>query len=877
MRTKFTLSALFLLIVCNTSAQFTLPDMVFEPVTPITVYLTPIVEGVYDEPREFNNFLKRDQPAYVHTTPPMHYKDNVWQQSINAEKTPVLNQLLNFNGIGNTNVSPPDPSGEAGQDYYIQAVNGASGARFRIFDKATGNPVGAAANFSTLGTLGSGYGDPIVIYDAMADRWVLSEFSANGNKMNFYVSQTSAANGAYWGYQFTTPNFPDYPKMSVWPTGYFFTSNEGAPPLYALDREKMLLGQPATMQRFTVPAMAGFGFQALTPVDFDGTNLPPAGAPAYFARHRDDEAHNPGNNNTANDFIEIYSLNVNFTTPTASTLSAVLKIPVSEFDSDLCGLTSFSCITQQGSNTKLDPLREVLMYKVQYRNFGSHETMLMCLTTDVNGNNRAGIRWIELRKSGAANWSLYQEGTFAPNDNLSRWMGSIAMDKFGNIALAYSIAGSSKYPSLRYTGRSDCDPLGQMTLPEQEFAAGTAAANNNRWGDYHHMSVDPSDDRTFWFTGMFSPAANWSTKIVSFQFEQAALDGKAAGLITPTCGSSNNQVGLVFTNNGTSVINDITYTWVANGGSINNGTYNGPLNPGQSDTVFVNPTLVGGSNDVTFTIVNVNGSADLEVCNNTFSLSFDPNASTLTASAAITAQISCNNGNNGQITATSSGATGAVTYSINGGTPQSSNIFTGLNAGQYTITVTDANGCTASTQTITINNPSAITANATVTNETASVGNNGIINVSASGGSPTYQYSKDGTNYQLSNQFSGLAAGTYTIYIKDSKGCIKTIEVTVGKVNDLGIEMPLWLSSVSLFPVPAGSELNLQINNLKGENSLIINITDESGKILMTKQVKNLTDSITQKFEIQNMAAGVYFVNVKNENNISTTLKFIKK
>jgi len=316
---------------------------------------------------------------------------------------------------------------------------------------------------------------------------------------------------------------------------------------------------------------------------------------------------------------------------------------------------------------------------------------------------------------------------------------------------------------------------------------------------------------------------------------------------------------------------------VANGGSINNGTYNGPLNPGQSDTVFVNPTLVGGTNDVTFTIVNVNGSADLEVCNNTFALSFDPNASTLTASAAITAQISCNNGNNGQITATSSGAAGAVTYSINGGTPQSSNIFTGLNAGQYTITVTDANGCTASTQTITINNPSAITANATVTNETASVGNNGIINISASGGSPTYQYSKDGTNYQLSNQFSGLAAGTYTIYIKDSKGCIKTIEVTVGKINDLGIEMPLWLSSVSLFPVPAGSELNLQINNLKGESSLNINITDENGKILITTQVKNLTDSITKKFDIHNMAAGVYFVNIINQNNISTSLKFIKK
>ena len=161
------------------------------------------------------------------------------------------------------------------------------------------------------------------------------------------------------------------------------------------------------------------------------------------------------------------------------------------------------------------------MWRSQYRNFGTHATLVGNFVTDVDGNDRGGVRWYELRRSGGA-WSLYQEGTYAP-DTTHRWMGSIAMDGGGNIALGYSASSTGVFPSIRYTGRLAGDTLGTMPQVETTIVAGSGSNNSNRWGDYSAMNVDPADDCTFWYTNEYATAnGTWNTRVASFRFDSCA-------------------------------------------------------------------------------------------------------------------------------------------------------------------------------------------------------------------------------------------------------------------------------------------------------------------------------------------------------------------
>ena len=434
----------------------------------------------------------------------------------NAFGTP----LLNFNGQGYTGVNPPDTVGDVGPNHYIQMINGGAGALVQIYNKATGAPIGSQFALNDLATSGacqSGLGDPIVLYDKLSDRWLLSEFASSGNHLCIYVSTGPDPAGTYYFYDFTTPTFPDYPKYAVWPDAYYVTTNESNPTAYALNRTRMLSGLSATFQRFTAPALAGFSFQSLTPADLDGATPPPTGSPGLFIRHRDTEVHGPGGFPTK-DLLEVWALSVNWTTPASSSFAKIADIQVAEFDSTLCGLTSFSCVPQPGTSVKLDPLREVVMWRLSYRNFGSRQVLVGNFTTDVNGNDRAGVRWFELRKTGTA-WSLYQEGTYAPG-TINRWMGGIAMDGSGNIALGYNVADSAVYPGIRYAGRLASDAPGTLPQGEHTLVNGTASNSSNRYGDYSAMSVDPSDDCTFWLTGQWNAASTWTTRIGKFKFDE---------------------------------------------------------------------------------------------------------------------------------------------------------------------------------------------------------------------------------------------------------------------------------------------------------------------------------------------------------------------
>lgn len=434
-----------------------------------------------------------------------------------AQTTGIETPIFNFNGQGYTFLNPPDTNGAVGKDHYIQLINA---TRVAIYDKYTGNLVIPTFSLSALGGCATNNGDPIVLYDQLADRWFLSEFGP-GNSLCTYVSQTPDPTGAYYSYQFNTPSFPDYPKYGLWHDAYYATTNETSPAVYALNRSAMLAGLPATAQRFTAPGLAGFGFEALTPADLDGMTQAPAGSPNYVMRHVDTEAHNVvGYPN--NDILEIWAFSVDWVTPANSTFTKIADILTAEFDSTLCGLTSFYCMgmpgVPQGATNSLDPLREVIMHRLAYRNFGSHEVLVGNFVTDI-GNNIGGVRWFELRKVGAGAWALYQEGTYAPTTLDNRWMGGIAMDGSGNIALGYNVSSQTIYPSLRYAGRLATDPLG--TLPQGEYTLidGSAINGSNRYGDYSAMSIDPIDDCTFWFTGEWNDATQWKTRIGAFRFD----------------------------------------------------------------------------------------------------------------------------------------------------------------------------------------------------------------------------------------------------------------------------------------------------------------------------------------------------------------------
>ena len=446
--------------------------------------------------------------------------------------------IINIDGLDFSGVNPPDMVGDVGKDFYIQSVNSAGGAVYQIYNKLDGSVAAGPFDMESLGGP-KGKGDPIILYDHLAERWFFCEFANAGNKLIFYISKTSdPISGGFHEYTFSTPHFPDYPKVGIWPDAYYITSNESdGPAVYAFQRKKMIAGEESPgMRRFLLEQLDGFGFQAATPADLDGP-APPDGSPGLIIRHHDDEVHNSPSDDE-NDFLDLYEVQVDWSDPSNMELRGPIEIPTMEFDSELNGLTSFECFPQPDTTTKLDPLREVIMWRVQYRNFGDHESLVGSFVTDVNGRDQGGVRWFELRKTSLSDWRVHQEGTYAPDEH-NRWMSSIAMDGKGNIALAYNVSSDTIHPSLRYTGRTANDPMGTMPQTERTLVSGTGSNFAIRYGDYSSLNLDPSNDKTFWFTGEHNASENWSTRIGTFEFgDSPASDSDAPDLGGPNTSDS---------------------------------------------------------------------------------------------------------------------------------------------------------------------------------------------------------------------------------------------------------------------------------------------------------------------------------------------------
>lgn len=493
--------------------------MVSEPVlpavSPAVRDLTPaVVELTLERELERHNPFKLSSDLFVEDDAG---PDPLWRPDLRAPGSSPA-PILSFEGISAPGSwTPPDPIGDVGPNHYVQAVN----MSFQIWDKA-GNSLAGPHTISSLWTgqanacETSGYGDPVVLYDSLADRWLISQFVGSGNDLCVAISQSADPTGSYWLYRFPLAEFPDYYKFGVWPDAYHMSANESSYTAYAFDRGAMVAGAGAGSVRFS----GGTNF--FLPADLDGLEPPPAGSPGLFYTFKDATYHGGGV-----DRLEVYALAVNWATPGSASFTLHSTIPVASFNYTVCGFFQFNCIPQNNTSNKVDAVSEWPMWRLQYRNFGTHETLVGNFSVDVTGSDQAGIRWFELRRVGPNPWALFQEGTHAPDTN-HRWMGSIAMDGDGNIALGYSVSSSTLFPTIRYATRLASDPVGTMQA-EPALPAGTGSQLvSNRWGDYSSLNVDPADDCTFWYTNEFYPTTStnaWHTRILTFKVPGCGLGG----------------------------------------------------------------------------------------------------------------------------------------------------------------------------------------------------------------------------------------------------------------------------------------------------------------------------------------------------------------
>ena len=479
-----------------------------------------------------------------------------------------LHAVDNVPLIGGT-VAPSDENVDVGPNDVVQTVNVA----FRVYDK-NGNPkippTLMSSLFSKLGGIcaNADRGDPVVLYDRMADRWFMTQFAflGAGQVPPFHqcvaVSQNGDPTGAYYTYDFETPGaeFPDYGKFGVWPDGYYMTVNQFTEPgdifngvgMYALDRQKMLVGDPTASFIYFNRDGVNFPefFNSTLPSDQDGLEAPPPGAPNVFAYLISDEFENPPFNQDA---LRLFDFHADFANPANSTFIERPESPVlvSAFDPRSApGRADIKQPPPATNASALDSIQYHLMYRLQYMNRGGIETLVSSTTVNVSGvaptslaNYQAGVRYFQLQRSSPGGpFLLYDNATFSPDagapaTGVNRWLPSAAIDHMGNLAVSYSASSTTVFPSIWYAGR-DFNALGGLT-GELHMFDGTAVqlGTSNRWGDYQSMQVDPTDDCTFWTTNQYynvNSQFNWRTRIGRFKFPTCAApaQGTVSGTIT---------------------------------------------------------------------------------------------------------------------------------------------------------------------------------------------------------------------------------------------------------------------------------------------------------------------------------------------------------
>ena len=498
-------------------------------------------------------------------------------------KIGIPSPIISFDGNSNLcGCYPPDPNGEVGPNHVVTMSN----LHYQIFNKSGVSLFGPAANNTLWSNFGGhpcqtqNAGDPVVLYDQLADRWLLSQFTSAAVNNTYYecvaLSQTSDPLGSYYRWAIATGvnNFPDYPKAGMWPDAYYFSTREFAGGAtfvgvgaYALDRAQALVGNPnPTIVSFLAPPAPPYVVgDGLLPSDLDGMTPPPVGSPNYFVGSED----NNGPYGAPADALSLWKFHYDPMIPANSSFMLTNTLPTTPFNSilGLCGGTR-NCIPQPGTAVRLDHqgYRQRPLFRLAYRNFGTHESLVtnQSVSAGIGPNGEvSGIRWWELRSPNSSP-VIFQEGTYAPGltDGVHRWFGSIAMNSLGDIALGFSAsnnANPSLFPSVYYTGRLASDPPGQMTLGEAAIVIGTGSQTGtaNRWGDYTDMTVDPSNDQDFWYVNEYIPTTSvngWRLRVGAFNLAGGTpsptptASPSATATSTPTPTPSASCPPLVFEN-----------------------------------------------------------------------------------------------------------------------------------------------------------------------------------------------------------------------------------------------------------------------------------------------------------------------------------------
>jgi hypothetical protein len=551
---------------------------------------------------------KEKEPKKGPPVPDQSGNDPVIQSTPGGASAPALG--AGFEGIGDgltgpqgtfsVNSAPPDPNAAVGPSYIFEVVN----EDIAIFDKS-GNVVYGPVPTNTLwsgfggGCQSNDDGDATVKYDQLANRWIVSQFSVSTTPylQCVAVSTSGDPTGTYSRYSFQYSNFPDYPKLGVWPDAYYTTFNmfKGnsfvGPEVCAYDRSAMLAGQAATQQCFTLGSSIG----SLLPSDLDGPTAPPAGSPNYVMSF-------------ATNALQLWKFHVDWTTPANSTFTGPATIPVASF-SPACG-GGGACIPQAGTTQQLDSLADRLMYRLAYRNFGDHESLVV--NDSVTAGSSVGVRWYELRDPNGTP-TVFQQGTYAP-DSSYRWMGSLAQDKLGDIGLGFSVSSSSLHPGIHVTGQLAGDAPGTMTQGETSVIDGAGSQTGSsltRWGDYTSMAVDPSDDCTFWYTDEYIPsngAFNWRTRIGSFKLGSCgastgpdfSISASPASLTIGQGASSNSTISTAVTNGSAQSVG-LSASGLPSGASASFSPISVTAGGSSTMTVSVGPATTPGNYTITVT------------------------------------------------------------------------------------------------------------------------------------------------------------------------------------------------------------------------------------------------------------------------------------
>jgi methionine-rich copper-binding protein CopC len=634
---------------------------------------------------------------------------------VGTVEPPTPPTTLSFEGLGNgqygfsVTSAPPDTEGTVGATQYVQWVN----TSFAVFNKSTGALIaGPTAGNTMWSGFGGGCqtnndGDPIVLYDKLAQRWIFSQFSVSTTPylQCIAVSTTSDATGTYNRYSFQYTNFDDYPKMSVWSDAYYETFNMFAggttfvgADACAYNRAAMMAGTAATQVCFQQGTSVG----GLLPSDIDGTTAPPAGSPNYLMYY--------GTN-----VLNLYKFHVDFVTTSNSTFTGPTAINVAAF-SPVCG--GGTCIPQPSTTQQLDSLADRLMYRLAYRNFGTHESLVV--SHSVVAGSGGGVRWYEIQNPSGTP-TVAQQSTFAPDSNY-RWMPSVAMDQAGDLAVGYSVSSSSVSPSVRFAGRVPTDPVSTLET-EVNVISGSGSQSGNsltRWGDYSAMQVDPVDDCTFWYTQEYMKTTgsfNWNTRIANFKFPGCGSTstpdfsiGASPSSVTVTQGSNGTSTVTITSLNGFNSATTLSATGLPSG--VTAAFSPNPVTPAANGSVPSTLTLTASSTATTGTAtVTVTGTSGSTVHSTTISLTVNATAQPNFTIGASPSSVTVTQGGNGTstITVTSQNSFSSATTLSATGLPS------GVTAAFSTNPVTPpANGSATSTLTLTAS-ATATTGAATVT------------------------------------------------------------------------------------------------------------------------------------------------------------------